>query len=108
MNKMKVPQAGAIVSFLGVVRKDPAVLSGLDVETYEEMALEKLAEVAEAAKNQFEIEEISIVHRVGKLRVGENITFIAVSSVHRSSAFAAASWAIDELKKSIPLWKKEI
>lgn len=108
MNKMKVPQAGAIVSFLGVVRKDPAVLSGLDVETYEEMALERLTEVAKGAKDQFDIEEISIVHRVGKLRVGENIAFIAVSSEHRTNAFAAASWAIDELKKSIPLWKKEV
>lgn len=108
LNEMRAPQAGAIVSFLGVVRKDPAVSSGLDVETYEEMALERLTEVAERAKEQFEIEEISIVHRVGKLRVGENIAFIAVSSSHRLSAFAAASWAIDELKKSVPLWKKEV
>jgi molybdopterin synthase catalytic subunit len=108
MNAMKAPEAGAIVSFLGVVREDPAVTSGLDVETYEEMALEKLTEVAEGARERFEIEEISIVHRVGKLRIGENIAFIAVSSVHRSSAFAAARWAIDELKKGVPLWKKEV
>lgn len=108
MDAMKVPQAGAIVSFLGVVRKDSGVSSGLEVEAYEGMALEKLKEVAKGAKRRFEVEDVSIVHRVGKLAVGENITFIAVSSAHRSAGFAAAKWMIDELKKVVPLWKKEV
>ncbi|MFQ5909675.1 MAG: molybdenum cofactor biosynthesis protein MoaE [Thermoplasmata archaeon] len=104
---MKVPEAGALITFLGVVRRDPDVTSGLEVEAYEDMALEGLRKIVRTAKERFKIEDMSIVHRVGKLVVGENITFIAASAAHRSDAFAATRWAIEELKHTIPLWKKE-
>ena len=108
INALKVPEAGAVVSFLGVVRKDPYITFGLEVEAYEEMALERLREVENAAKERFQIQDIAIVHRVGKLAVGDNITFIASSAAHRSDAFAATEWALEEVKKTVPLWKKEI
>lgn len=108
INALKVPEAGAVVSFLGVVRKDPDITFGLEVEAYEEMALERLREVENAAKKRFQIQDIAIVHRVGKLAVGDNIAFIASSAVHRSDAFAATEWALEEVKKTVPLWKKEI
>jgi molybdopterin synthase catalytic subunit len=108
INALKVPEAGAVVSFLGVVRKDPDITFGLEVEAYEEMALERLREVENAAKERFQIQDIAIVHRVGKLAVGDNITFIASSAAHRSDAFAATEWALEEVKKTVPLWKKEI
>ena len=104
----KTPEAGAIVSFLGVVRADTGVAEGLDVEAYEEMATEKLKTVAESARKQFEINSISIVHRYGRLLIGENIAFVAVSAPSRVAAFDAARWTIDELKKVVPLWKREI
>lgn len=105
---LKTPEAGAIVSFLGVVRADTGVAEGLDVEAYEEMATEKLKTVAESARKQFEINSISIVHRYGRLLIGENIAFVAVSAPSRVAAFDAARWTIDELKKVVPLWKREI
>lgn len=108
INALKVPKAGAVVSFLGVVRKDPDITFGLEVEAYEEMALERLREVENAAKERFQIQDIAIVHRVGKLAVGDNITFIASSAAHRSDAFAATEWVLEEVKKTVPLWKKEI
>lgn len=108
INALKVPKAGAVVSFLGVVRRDPDVTWGLEVEAYEEMALERLKEVAKAAKKRFEILDIAIVHRVGRLALGDNITFIASSAAHRSDAFAATEWTLEEVKRGVPLWKKEI
>jgi len=108
INALKVPEAGAVVSFLGVVRRDPSVTWGLEVEAYEEMALETLREVAKAAKKRFGILDIAIVHRIGKLALGGNITFIASSAAHRSAAFAATEWTLEEVKRTVPLWKKEI
>ncbi len=108
INALKVPEAGAVVSFLGVVRKDSDITFGLEVEAYEEMALEKLREVENAAKERFQIQDIAIIHRVGKLAVGDKITFIASFAAHRSDAFAATEWALEEVKKTVPLWKKEI
>ncbi|MCK4367699.1 MAG: molybdenum cofactor biosynthesis protein MoaE [Thermoplasmata archaeon] len=108
INALKVPEAGAVVSFLGVVRKDPNVTLGLEVEAYEGMVLRKLREVQNAAKERFQIQDIAIVHRIGRIAVGGNITFIASSAAHRSDAFAATKWALEEVKKTVPLWKKEI
>jgi len=108
INALKAPEAGAVVSFLGIVRRDPDAASGLEVEAYEEMALERLRAIAKAAKKRFEILDIAIVHRTGRLALGDNITFIASSAAHRSDAFAATEWALEEVKRTVPLWKKEI
>jgi molybdopterin synthase catalytic subunit len=79
----------------------------LEYHAYETMALKRLEEVCENARRQFEIREIGIVHRLGRLQPGECSVAIAVSSRHRAPAFEACRFAIDSLKKIVPIWKKE-
>ncbi|UBM57420.1 molybdenum cofactor biosynthesis protein MoaE [Marinilongibacter aquaticus] len=101
---------GGIVHFVGTVRnqtKGKAVLR-LDFEAYEAMALKEMHKIAERALQAFEIQKIAIHHRVGSLPVGELPVIIAVSSAHRKAAFSACQFAIDTLKETVPIWKKEI
>lgn len=96
--------AGAVVLFLGTVRADPGV-KALDYEVYRPMALQKMAGIAEAAKAKFGVLEVSIVHRLGRVRLGGDSVAIAVAAPHRREAFAACEWAMDEVKKVVPIWK---
>jgi len=98
--------AGAVVLFLGTVRSDPGVRA-LDYEVYRPMALKKMNEIAEGARKKFGILEVSIVHRLGRIKLGGDSVAIAVSAPHRGEAFAAAAWAMDEMKKVVPIWKAE-
>ncbi len=98
--------AGAVVLFLGTVRSDPGV-SALDYEVYRPMALKKMNEIAEGARKKFGILEVSIVHRLGRIKLGGDSVAIAISAAHRGEAFAAAAWAMDEMKKVVPIWKAE-
>jgi molybdopterin synthase catalytic subunit len=104
--KMKKPEIGAIVTFLGVVRGD-AGIKGMNVEVYEKMAVDELKKLEREAHEKFEIEAVEIVHRKGTLNVGENIVVILVGAKHRKEAFRACEYLIDELKKKVPIWKKE-
>jgi molybdopterin synthase catalytic subunit len=96
---------GALVSFVGSVRDDGNEF--LEVEIYEEMALKHMKKLAEEARAKFKTGSITIIHRKGKLKVGENIVLIAVAAPHRKEAFDACEWLIDELKKVVPIWKSE-
>ncbi len=103
--------AGAIVLFHGVVRN--RALSGrqvthLDYEAYPEMAEEKMSEIGREIKERYDVKQVAIVHRVGRLALGEASVVIAVSSARRRSAFEASEYAIDRLKEIVPIWKKEI
>jgi molybdopterin synthase catalytic subunit len=98
--------AGAIVAFLGTVRADPDVRA-LDYEVYTPMALRTLADLVNRAKGKFGVLEMSIVHRVGRVPVGGDSVVIACAAVHRSEAFAACAWAMDEVKRIVPIWKTE-
>ena len=103
--------AGAIVLFHGVVRN--RALSGrqvthLDYEAYPEMAEEKMSEIGREIKKRYDVKQVAIVHRVGRLALGEASVVIAVSSARRRSAFEASEYAIDRLKEIVPIWKKEI
>ena len=98
--------AGAVVVFLGSVRADAGVRA-LDYEVYVPMAEKALAALVEGAKSKFEVLEMSIVHRVGRVSVGEDSVVIACSAAHRGAAFAACSWAMDEVKRIVPIWKTE-
>lgn len=98
--------AGAVVVFLGTVRADPSV-TALDYEVYRAMALKKMRELGVRAKAKFGVLELSIVHRLGRVPVGGDAVVIAVSSSHRREAFGAASWAMDEVKRIVPIWKAE-
>jgi molybdopterin synthase catalytic subunit/molybdopterin converting factor small subunit len=103
-------EAGAIATFLGTVRRhsrDRTVLY-LDYEAYEEMAEQMLGELAAGLKAKHELTEIAIHHRTGRVEIGEPSVAIAVSARHRQSALAACAEAIDTLKETIPLWKKEV
>jgi MoaE-MoaD fusion protein len=100
---------GAVVVFEGVVRnhaRGKKVLY-LEYHAYETMALKKLEEVGAGAKRQFAIRDIGIIHRLGHLDYGECSVAIVVTSAHRGPAFDACRYAIDTLKKVVPIWKKE-
>jgi MoaE-MoaD fusion protein len=103
------PEDGAIVIFDGVVRNHSRGRRTLylEYESYEDMALKQLEELATKAKEQFAIRDLAIVHRVGRIEVGESSVFIAVFSARRAAAFDACRWVIDTLKRTVPIWKKE-
>jgi len=106
---MRAPEDGALVVFEGVVRnhaRDKAVRF-LEYEAYQPMALKKLEEIGSLAKKTFDIRDISIVHRLGHMEIGECSTVIVVASAHRGPAFDACRYAIDKIKEIVPIWKKE-
>lgn len=100
---------GGIAIFLGTARdrskgKD---VDSITFEHYEGMAQKKLREIRERALKDFDIIEVAILHRYGKIGIGENIVLIVVGAEHRAEAFRACKWAIDELKQITPIWKLE-
>jgi molybdopterin synthase catalytic subunit/molybdopterin converting factor small subunit len=100
---------GAVVAFDGIVRDNtrgrPTLY--LDYEAYEEMAVKQIAELAEQAIARFGIRSVTLVHRLGRLEIGDTSVLIVVASAHRGAAFDANRWLIDTLKKTVPIWKKE-
>ena len=98
--------AGAVVLFLGTVRADPGIRA-LDYEVYRPMALTKMKELAGRARTKFGILDLSIVHRLGRVPVGGDSVAIACAAAHRREAFEAAAWAMDEVKRIVPIWKAE-
>ena len=100
---------GAIVTLDGFVRqwtKGKETLY-LEYEAYEPMALKEMEKLIESAKEKFEIENVGIVHRLGRMEIGETSVVISVASPHRRAAFEACEWLIKELKRTVPIWKKE-
>jgi molybdopterin synthase catalytic subunit len=104
------PEAGAIATFIGTTRNnnEGRKVIGLDYEAYPEMAEKELGRIGEDAKKQWPICRMAIVHRLGPVEIGEASVIIAVSSAHRNAAFAACRYAIEEIKKTVPIWKKEV
>ena len=103
------PNAGGMVHFVGTVRnetKGKPVLK-LDFEAYEPMAISEMRKIGERAIAEFDIHKIAIFHRTGSLKIGEVPVIISVSSAHRVAAFEACQFAIDTLKETVPIWKKE-
>lgn len=105
----KQGEDGAVVVFDGIVRNHTRGRKTLhlDYEAYEEMAAKQMEELARQARSQFGVRHVTIVHRLGRLRVGESSVLIVVASAHRGQAFEACRWLIDTLKKTVPIWKKE-
>ena len=104
------PEAGAIATFLGTTRvhsRGRTVLH-LEYEAYGGMAEAEMARIAEALVGKYEIKGLAITHRVGRVEIGETSVAIAVSAPHRADALAACKEAIDTLKATVPLWKKEV
>jgi molybdopterin synthase catalytic subunit len=100
---------GAIVTFDGCVRNQSHGRRTLylDYEAYESMALAKMGEIATEVHAKFPIDRVAIAHRLGRLEIGDTSVFIAVSAPHRAVAFEGCRYAIDTLKRSVPIWKKE-
>ena len=100
---------GAIVTFDGFVRNEShgRKTHYLEYEAYIPMAQQKLREIGQLLHEKFGIHRVAIVHRLGRLEIGESSVFIAVSAPHRGAAFDACRFAIDTLKKTVPIWKKE-
>lgn len=106
---IKRGEDGAAVVFEGVVRNQTRGRRTiyLEYEAYEEMALNQMEELAEQALRQFQVREVALVHRLGRLEIGETSVLIVVASAHRAAAFDACRWLIDTLKRVVPIWKKE-
>lgn len=106
---VRAGQDGAIVTFDGFVRNEShgRETSYLEYEAYESMALGKMKEIGAQIHEKFAIHRVVIVHRLGRLEIGETSVFIAVSAPHRGAAFDACRFAIDTLKRTVPIWKKE-
>lgn len=100
---------GAIVTFLGTTRNhhEGRRVARLEYEAYEPMALAALGAIETAAVRRFEIASCAIVHRLGEVPAAEASVVVVVAAAHRGAAFDACRWAMDELKRAVPIWKKE-
>ena len=109
LEKIKQPEDGAALVFEGVVRNHSRGRRTLflEYEAYEEMALKQMEALAEQVLSQFQVRDVAMVHRLGRLEIGETSVLIIVASAHRSAAFEACRWLIDTLKRTVPIWKKE-
>jgi molybdopterin synthase catalytic subunit len=109
LDSLKRGEDGAALVFEGVVRKQTRGRKTLylDYEAYEEMALQQMEALAAEALQKFQVRDVAIVHRLGRLQIGETSVLIAVASAHRAAAFEAGRWLIDTLKRKVPIWKKE-
>jgi molybdopterin synthase catalytic subunit len=110
LREVETDEAGAIASFVGTVRarsRDRKVVQ-LEYEAYEGMAEEVMGQLAAALKVKYDLCDVAITHRVGRVEVGEASVAIAISAPHRQDALAACAEAIDTLKNTVPLWKKEV
>ncbi len=107
--QLKHGEDGAVVVFDGIVRNHTRGRRTLYLvyEAYREMALAQMGELALEAKRKFAIRDVALVHRLGRLEIGETSVWIAVASAHRAAAFDCCRWIIDTLKKTVPIWKKE-
>ncbi|CAN5464767.1 molybdenum cofactor biosynthesis protein MoaE [soil metagenome] len=107
--EIKAGADGAVCVFDGIVRDNTRGRKTLhlDYEAYEEMALEQMRGLAAEAVTRFGVRDVALVHRLGRLFVGETSVLIVVASAHRGAAFDACRWLIDTLKKTVPIWKKE-
>jgi molybdopterin synthase catalytic subunit len=103
------PADGAVCLFVGVVRDENQgrPVLHLEYEAYQEMALPLMEEIAAETARRFPVTDVRLVHRLGRLEVGEASVAVAVCSPHRAEAFAACRFAIDSLKAKVPIWKKE-
>ena len=103
------PQAGAVVNFVGVVRNrnDGSDVTALTLEHYPAMTEKALRGIVDRARERWDIGDVTVIHRVGRMTVGEHIVLVVVTSAHRGEAFAACEFIMDWLKTEAPFWKKE-
>ncbi len=109
MDGLKAGADGAVCVFDGIVRNNTRGRKTLylDYEAYREMALEQMRGLAAEALERFAVRDVALLHRLGRLEVGETSVLVVVASAHRGAAFEACRWLIDTLKKQVPIWKRE-
>jgi molybdopterin synthase catalytic subunit len=109
LEALKAPEDGALVVFDGFVRNNfkGGKTLYLEYEAYEPMAYAKMREIGAEIRERFAVHRVAMVHRLGRLEIGETSVWIAVSAAHRGAAFDACRYAIDRLKRGVPIWKKE-
>jgi molybdopterin synthase catalytic subunit/molybdopterin converting factor small subunit len=109
LERIKKPEDGAAIVFEGTVRNNTRGRRTLylEYEAYEEMALKQMEGLAGEALGKFGVRDVALVHRLGRLQIGETSVLIVVASAHRAAAFEACRWLIDTLKGTVPIWKKE-
>ena len=106
---VKRPTDGAVVTFDGIVRNnfEGRAVRFLEYEAYVDMAQKKMAEIGAEVQQKFPVGDIAMVHRLGRLEIGESSIVIAVAAPHRHAAFEACAYAMDRVKEEVPVWKKE-
>jgi molybdopterin synthase catalytic subunit len=109
LSAIKQPEDGAVATFHGIVRNNSRGRRTLylDYTAYERMALAKMEQLACEALSRFAVRNVRLVHRLGRLQIGDTSVYIAVAAAHRAAAFDACRWLIDSLKTTVPIWKKE-
>jgi molybdopterin synthase catalytic subunit len=107
--RVRRTDCGAVVTFLGTVREmtNDKITEALDYEAYPEMAEKTMADIEREVRARWPIGDIALVHRLGRMELGEVSVVVALSCPHRAEAFAACHYAIDRLKEIVPIWKKE-
>ncbi|XP_068638893.1 molybdopterin synthase catalytic subunit [Aristolochia californica] len=110
INSVHSPHSGAIATFAGTTRDsfEGKVVVELRYEAYVPMAVRRLKSICSSARSSWNLDYIAVAHRLGPVPVGDSSVFVAVSAVHRSDALDACKYIIDELKASVPIWKKEV
>ncbi len=108
VRKMKKPEIGAIVSYLGMVRNEDSEIKGMEIRVSKGKAEEDVENLKRNALEKFGIEEVEIIHRKGSLKVGDNITLILVGAKHRKETFRACEYLIDALNCEFLLWKHSL
>ncbi len=109
--RVQTPAMGGIAAFVGVVRGETGgrETQYLEYEAYPEMAIAQLRRIGDEIRERWPtVRDVAIVHRIGRLEIGETIVVIAVAAAHRAELFDATHYAIDRLKEIVPIWKKEV
>jgi molybdopterin synthase catalytic subunit len=109
LRRVSAPANGAVLLFLGTVRRlnEGRAVTGIDYAAYDQMALSELSAIAVEASARFGASDVAVEHRLGTLAVEEISVAIAVGHPHRDTAYAASRWVIEELKRRVPIWKRE-
>lgn len=110
LHRLRTGNVGALVTFVGSVRDEAEGKSvdRIEIQVYEKMALRQLEAIRSEAMERFGVEEVDIIHRFGSLNVSENIMIIAVGATHRAEAFNACRYVLENIKRRVPIWKKEV
>ncbi|MCW3992558.1 MAG: molybdenum cofactor biosynthesis protein MoaE [Candidatus Bathyarchaeota archaeon] len=110
LSRLRTGRMGAVVTFVGVVRGESAggEVERMEIQLYDEMARRQLEAIRREAMERFGVEEVAVIHRVGSLKVSDDIMMIAVGAAHRAEAFDACRYVLENIKRRVPIWKKEV